>query len=278
MTDLSYTNKDGLNLYEGFNNGFDYHRDGASEGDGYAHGGYPEITGETSDLPNTNYKTGDNTDFFNNGNTFDVIPREDPTPVLTGIEITTPPTRTDFFNFALVHPAVQEIISEELASEKLDLTGMVVSAVYSDGSKEEISDYTLSAQNGEFLTNDSVTVSYEGKEVVINQLNITLLDTIDSSYWDGPDTPESPVDEYVWEDALEIGAPKLFGLINAREEGAQSIYIDALSEPTVYVDNFGTTYNIPARSEGGSDPENCIIIGPLAKPGDEKSAIFTRIS
>ena len=27
MIDLSYTNKDGLNLYEGFDNGFDYHRD-----------------------------------------------------------------------------------------------------------------------------------------------------------------------------------------------------------------------------------------------------------
>ena len=68
MTDLSYTNKDGLNLYEGFDNGFDYHRDGAAEGDGYAHGGYPEITGETSDYTDTSYKTGDYVDFFHNGN------------------------------------------------------------------------------------------------------------------------------------------------------------------------------------------------------------------
>ena len=68
MTDLSYTNKDGLNLYEGFDNSFDYHKDGATEGDGYAHGGYPEITDGSSDLPDTSYKTGDNPDFFDNGN------------------------------------------------------------------------------------------------------------------------------------------------------------------------------------------------------------------
>ena len=75
MIDLSYTNKDGLNLYEGFNNGFDYHRDGASEGDGYAHGGYPHIDGETSEYTDTSYKTGDPDDFFGNGNTFNIIPR-----------------------------------------------------------------------------------------------------------------------------------------------------------------------------------------------------------
>lgn len=71
MIDLSYTNKDGLNLYEGFNNGFDYHRDGASEGDGYEHGGYPEIIGETSEYPSSNYKTGDNPDFWGNGNVWE---------------------------------------------------------------------------------------------------------------------------------------------------------------------------------------------------------------
>ena len=77
MTDLSYTNKDGLNLYEGFDNGFDYHRDGAAEGDGYAHGGYPEITGETSDYTDTSYRTGDNPDFFNNGNVWETIKEDE---------------------------------------------------------------------------------------------------------------------------------------------------------------------------------------------------------
>lgn len=63
MIDLSYTDKDGLNPAAGFTNIFNYHKDGAAEGDGYEHGGYPEITGETSELPDTSYKTGDNPDF-----------------------------------------------------------------------------------------------------------------------------------------------------------------------------------------------------------------------
>jgi hypothetical protein len=79
MIDLSYTNKDGVNLYEGFDNGFDYHRDGAAEGDGYAHGGYPEITGETSPYTDTSYKTGDDPDFFDNGNVW-VQPEVNPGP------------------------------------------------------------------------------------------------------------------------------------------------------------------------------------------------------
>lgn len=83
MTDLSYTNKDGLNLYEGFDNGFDYHKDGKESGDGYAHGGYPEITGETSDYTDTSYKTGDNPDFWGNGNVWEqpsVGPEPGPVP------------------------------------------------------------------------------------------------------------------------------------------------------------------------------------------------------
>ena len=73
MSDLSYTNKDGLNPAAGFINVFNYHKDGASSAHGYEHGGYPEITGETSDLPGMNYKTGDATDHWGNGNTFDII-------------------------------------------------------------------------------------------------------------------------------------------------------------------------------------------------------------
>ena len=73
MVDLSYTNKDGLNPADGFTNIFDYHKDAASGAQGYAHGGYPEITGETSPYVDKSYKTGDDTDFFHNGNTFDII-------------------------------------------------------------------------------------------------------------------------------------------------------------------------------------------------------------
>lgn len=77
MSDLSYTNKDGLNPAAGFENIFNYHKDAASSGQGYAHGGYPEITGETSTYTDTSYKTGDNSDFFNNGNTFNIVTNEE---------------------------------------------------------------------------------------------------------------------------------------------------------------------------------------------------------
>ena len=78
MTDLSYTNKDGLNPAAGFTNVYNYHRDAASGSAGYAHGGYPEVTGETSPYKDTSYKTGDKTDFFDNGNTFDIIGGDTP--------------------------------------------------------------------------------------------------------------------------------------------------------------------------------------------------------
>ena len=71
MIDLSYTDKDGLNPAEGFTEVFNYHKDGNPSGDGYEHGGYPEITGETSPYPSTSYKTGDDPDFFHNGNVYE---------------------------------------------------------------------------------------------------------------------------------------------------------------------------------------------------------------
>lgn len=74
MSDLSYTNKDGLNPAAGFTNVFNYHKDAASSGQGYEHGGYPEVTGETSPYSSLNYKTGDVLDHWGNGNTFDIIP------------------------------------------------------------------------------------------------------------------------------------------------------------------------------------------------------------
>lgn len=134
MTDLSYTNKDGLNLYEGFDNGFNYHKDGKQDGDGYEHGGYPEITGETSEYTDTSYKTGDNPDFFGNGNVWEQISPE-PAKEIESIEITTPPTKTEY-----------------TVGEALDLTGMVVTATYTDGTDGEITDYTTDPAAGTILT------------------------------------------------------------------------------------------------------------------------------
>ena len=95
MTEITYTNKDGLTPAEGTKsldwtnrNGvsdspFNYHQDGAAEGHGYAHGGYPEVTGESSPYTDTSYKTGDDPDFFDNGNVYEepsVGPGPEPTP------------------------------------------------------------------------------------------------------------------------------------------------------------------------------------------------------
>ena len=94
MTDLSYTDKDGLNPAEGFINIFNYHKDGKQDGDGYAHGGYPHINGETSSYIDTSYRTGDKEDFFDNGNVW-VQPPVNPGPVPptpTGLYATLKPT------------------------------------------------------------------------------------------------------------------------------------------------------------------------------------------
>ena len=145
MIDLSYTNKDGVNLYEGFDNGFDYHRDGAAEGDGYAHGGYPEITGETSDYTDTSYRTGDKVDFFDNGNVWEeVSPLE-----VESIAITKEPTKTEYTE-----------------GESLDLTGLEVTATYSgDGKKEVVTGYTATPAAGTALatTDTSVAITYASK-------------------------------------------------------------------------------------------------------------------
>ena len=67
MTEITYTNKDGFTPADGTTsldwtdrNGitddpFNYHKDGKEDGDGYEHGGYPEITGETSEYTDTSY-------------------------------------------------------------------------------------------------------------------------------------------------------------------------------------------------------------------------------
>lgn len=142
MTDLSYTNKDGLNPATGFTNVFNYHKDAASSAQGYAHGGYPEITGESSELPSLNYETGEES-WPNN---FDLV-----SPiVVTSITITTPPTKTAY-----------------AVDDKLDLTGMVVTASLSGGTgaTKVVTDYTTSPADGATLTaeNTKVTVTYEGK-------------------------------------------------------------------------------------------------------------------
>ncbi|MDR1028301.1 MAG: leucine-rich repeat protein, partial [Clostridiales Family XIII bacterium] len=70
-------------------------------------------------------------------------------PVLTGISITAPPSKAAY-----------------TVGESLDLTGLVVTAAYSDGSEASVTGYTTDPADGTALTeagNVTVTVSYEGK-------------------------------------------------------------------------------------------------------------------
>lgn len=72
------------------------------------------------------------------------------TVTLSGIQITTPPTKTSY-----------------LVGESFDQTGMVVTAVYSDGNRVELrpSQYTVSVDDPLTLSSTTVTVSYQGKTV-----------------------------------------------------------------------------------------------------------------
>lgn len=83
----------------------------------------------------------------------------------TGIEITTPPTKTEYFE-----------------GEDFDATGMVVKAKYTDGESEVITDYTITNGTNLQLGQTSVTISYEGKtatqsiEVMENTLESLIIE------------------------------------------------------------------------------------------------------
>ena len=75
--------------------------------------------------------------------TFNVIVGH-PLPPVTGIAITTPPTKLSYEK-----------------REALDLAGMVVTATYEDGTTREVTDYTVSGYNPLKTGTQTVTVKYE---------------------------------------------------------------------------------------------------------------------
>lgn len=79
--------------------------------------------------------------------------------VRTGIEITTAPTKTDY-----------------RIGEKFDPTGMVVSAVYNDGSKVPVEGYTWTPDGALGLDDKTITVSYtdEAEKTYTAELNISV--------------------------------------------------------------------------------------------------------
>lgn len=76
--------------------------------------------------------------------------------MLSSIEITHGPTYTTY-----------------TVGETFDTTGMVVTAIYSDGDSEVVTDYTYEPSGALQLTDTKVTVSYGGKtaDVTIEVLN-----------------------------------------------------------------------------------------------------------
>lgn len=71
-----------------------------------------------------------------------------PTVELTGIEITTPPTKTNY-----------------VVGEIFDTTGMVVTATYSDGSTKPVTEYFYTPSGELMLTDTAVTISYIEDEI-----------------------------------------------------------------------------------------------------------------
>lgn len=81
-----------------------------------------------------------------------------PTKTLTGIEVTTQPTKVNYKEGETFNPA-----------------GMVVNAVYDDGSKEAVTNYQISNQ-ALVVGTTSVEISYEGKKATVT-ITVTPLPT-----------------------------------------------------------------------------------------------------
>ena len=113
--------------------------------------------------------------------TVTVTEGEEPEPVLEKIEITGP-TKTEY-----------------VQGEELDLSGLVVTAVYSDGSKAEVKagDYTVSGYDPDTAGEQTVTVTYGGKTaaftVTVEEKQPT--DPTDPSEPDQPSDPQGGDDQ-----------------------------------------------------------------------------------
>lgn len=73
-------------------------------------------------------------------------PKTAPSKELTKIEITTPPSKTEY-----------------QVGETFDKTGMVVTATYSDESTEAVEDYSFEPSGALAVENTKVTITYQGK-------------------------------------------------------------------------------------------------------------------
>lgn len=101
------------------------------------------------------------------------------TPVITGIEITTAPERTEYKEGEIFNPK-----------------GMVVSAVYSDGRRQTVTDYTYEPSGALTAEHTEITVSWEGMTA---QLPISVSDASGDNQPGGvenePDQPSGGNDQ-----------------------------------------------------------------------------------
>lgn len=75
--------------------------------------------------------------------------KPDPEASLSGIEITRKPYKLTYYK-----------------GDEFEPEGLVVTAIYSDGSKKEVSDYEISGFNSKNTGKEIITVTYEGKKAV----------------------------------------------------------------------------------------------------------------
>lgn len=92
--------------------------------------------------------------------------------VATGIEVTANPSKLSY-----------------VEGEMFDTTGMTISLVYSDGTKEAVTGYTVSATNALALTDKTVTIAYEEFTV---QVPITVLAGASSGEGSKEEAPQTP--------------------------------------------------------------------------------------
>ena len=109
-----------------------------------------------------------------------VLEENKDTKILENIEITTPPTKTEY-----------------VEGEDFDKKGMVVSAIYKNGTKEEITDYTI--KNGTDLKVDQEAVIIEYQEKVVTQ-KITVTAKVTPPEDDEPGDEQKPGDDQKPED------------------------------------------------------------------------------
>ena len=139
--------------------------------DAYTVSGYDADTAGEQDITVT---------YAGKTDTFTVTVKEEPgtepeEPVLDRIEVTAMPDKTEY-----------------KVGEKLDLTGMVVTAYYSNNESEEVTDYTVEGFDSSAAGEVELTVRYEDKTAVFT---VTVTEDTTEPGGEDPEDPNQPGEE-----------------------------------------------------------------------------------